>query len=631
MNSKKRFAIYVFFDIDGIADNYQFTLLNDLKKNIDKLLIVINGNIDDESLNKFKNIADDVLQRKNKGFDTMAYKDGLYFYKKEELSKFDEIIMMNDTVYGPVYPFSEMFEEMDKHTVLDFWGITMHQKTDHDPFHRLKWNYIPRHIQTYFLAVRKNLFMSDAFWNYWKNMVKIDTYLDAVCKHEVVFTKTFEEMGYKWSIYVDTSTFSSKIENYSFYYPKELIQKYRCPIFKRRVFFNSYEAIYPVSFGQPSYELFKYVKYNTSYDENLILENLIRIKNQYDLYQNLKLTKVLPSNMSKLTDNAPFKKVALIMHIYFDDLVDYCLEYAKSMPEYADIIITTNKDSIKNDILQKKDRIICNELKVRVIPNRGRSESAILVAVKDIVMNYDIVCFAHDKKSLQVKPALIGESFSYKCFENILGSKDYVNNILNLFKENKHIGLACPTPPNAAEFYSVLGCLEWGPNFEVTKNLLEDLNVKVPLSEEKPPMSPLGGMFWFRPKALKAFYDRNFDYDDFPLEPIEVNGTMLHAIERAYPLVAQYHGYYTMYITKDDFVSLDLINLSYYVGSINSIIYKKYGLPPSLLLLVHYIASGNKNHFITMFIRIKNRFKVFVVKTFPKPFVKFCKRILRLK
>ena len=40
-------------------------------------------------------------------------------------------------------------------------------------------------------------------------------------------------------------------------------------------------------------------------------------------------------------------------------------------------------------------------------------------------MNYDIVCFAHDKKTTQLKPHCIGEGFAYKCFENILGTKEY--------------------------------------------------------------------------------------------------------------------------------------------------------------------------------------------------------------
>ncbi len=38
----------------------------------------------------------------------------------EKLVKFDEMIMMNFTIMGPVYPLNEMFECMDAKD-LDFW------------------------------------------------------------------------------------------------------------------------------------------------------------------------------------------------------------------------------------------------------------------------------------------------------------------------------------------------------------------------------------------------------------------------------------------------------------------------------------------------------------------------------
>ena len=41
----KRVAIYFFFDKDGIVDRYVKTVLTDLKRNIDRLIVVVNGNL----------------------------------------------------------------------------------------------------------------------------------------------------------------------------------------------------------------------------------------------------------------------------------------------------------------------------------------------------------------------------------------------------------------------------------------------------------------------------------------------------------------------------------------------------------------------------------------------------------
>lgn len=67
-----------------------------------------------------------------------------------------------------------------------------------------------------------------------------------------------------------------------------------------------------------------------------------------------------------------------------------------------------------------------------VIQNRGRDVSALLVATKKFIMNYDYVCFMHDKKVTQLKPETIGYGFrinvlricwgqkcSIKCYRNI--------------------------------------------------------------------------------------------------------------------------------------------------------------------------------------------------------------------
>ena len=43
---------------------------------------------------------------------------------------------------------------------------------------------------------------------------------------------------------------------------------------------------------------------------------------------------------------------------------------------------------------------------------------------------------------------------------------------------------------------------------------------------------------------------------DFPKEPLPVDGTLLHAIERIYPFVVQSQGYYSAYSVPDDLASV---------------------------------------------------------------------------
>lgn len=103
--------------------------------------------------------------------------------------------------------------------------------------------------------------------------------------------------------------------------------------------------------------------------------------------------------------------------------INTCIEYAKSMPDYADIIITTGSEKNIELIKKKAKELDSRKVDVVLAENRGRDVSALLVAAAPYIKNYDLVCFAHDKKTKQMKPYTVGKSFSYKCFENILARK----------------------------------------------------------------------------------------------------------------------------------------------------------------------------------------------------------------
>ena len=54
---------------------------------------------------------------------------------------------------------------------------------------------------------------------------------------------------------------------------------------------------------------------------------------------------------------------------------------------------------------------------------------------------------------------------------------------------------------------------------------------------------PSGLMFWCRPAALRPLFDLKLSWDEYPTEPVPIDGTILHAIERLLPLIAEHEGY----------------------------------------------------------------------------------------
>jgi Lipopolysaccharide biosynthesis protein len=596
---KNRLGIFFFYDKDGIVDEYVNVLLQDMKKHMKELLIVCNGKLTSQSREFFEQLSNHVVVRENKGFDVWAYKEGMQYFGWDKLAEFDELLLFNFTLFGPIYPFEEMFHTMNEQD-LDFWGITKHHGWDFDPFGKVKYGYLPEHIQSHFVAIRKRMHTSYEFKSYWDNMREITSYDEAISYHEAIFTKDFADKGFKWNVFVDTDDLKETTPYPLLMTPTELVKNRRCPIIKRRSFFHHTADFLNFTTGEPTLELYEYIRNNIDYDINLIWDNILRTDNQIDIKNAMHLNYVLPTDQSK--DVAPDRKIALIMHIYFEDLIDYCLRYARSMPPHTDVYITTDTVKKQRLIEEAFKELECSRVEVLLIENRGRDVSALLVAGKPFVYQYDYVCFVHDKKTKQVVPFSKGDSFSYRCFENTLKNRHFVHNVINTFEENPRLGMLSPPPPYHADFYHTIG-LEWSNNFDNTRKLAENLGLQIDMREYKEPVAPLGTMFWFRPKALRTLFDYNWKYEDFPKEPNDTNGTILHAIERIYPYVSQHEGYYPAWVLADSSARMEITNLYYMLRQINVAYFAKAG--PSY----HFAVVDNIARKMRFKIPIKVRFK----------------------
>ncbi len=570
-HNAKRLLIFFFYDKKGIVDDYIPYMLSDMTKSVADMFVVCNGLLSDEGKKKFEAFTDQIFVRDNVGFDVWAYKEAMEQIGWEKLDAYDEIVLMNYTMVGPVYPFADMFAKMDKEDV-DFWGITQFFKTDDDPFGTMPDGYIPDHIQSHFIAVRKSLCNSDVFHDYWDNMPMITGYLDSVSRHEARFTKYFEEAGYKWSVYVDAEDYRGLSNQPAVGMAAEMVIEKKCPMFKRRSFMQDYNVVLNESCGQEAMLLYDYLEKHTDYDTDLLWDNLLRVENLADLKRNFQWNYVLSGDTSKKPGIAAEKKLALVMHIHFPELIEACKNYASAMPDTADIYITTNTEEKKKLIEESFATLPCNKLDVRVVPNKGRDVGPFLVEFADSFEQYDYICHVHDKKAGQVKPGSIGTSFAYKCFENTLKSKTYVENVIATFEEHPRAGMLVPPPPNHADYYITLG-LEWGSNYGNTVKLAEELGIDVSIREDKEPIAGLGSYFWIRKEALRPVFAKKWTYDDFPDEPVADDGTLLHAIERIYPFAAQSAGYYSGWVLSEQGAAMEITNLNHMLREINKIIF----------------------------------------------------------
>lgn len=560
---RQRLGIYCFYDKYGHAASFIKTFLDDLMNNLDDLVVVVNGQLSDQARQLFSEYTKTIIVRENKGLDVAAYKQAILTLGWEKLESYDEVICLNDTVMGPVYPFREMFACMDRKDV-DFWGITAYAGETVDK------EQIPTHLQAYWHAYRRSLVSSPAFHEYWETMPLWKDYAEVTRKHEMTFTKHFADLGFTWASYIDWRKYQGYSSYPLLYMPMQIVRDDRCPIFKRRSFFVDYSAYFDQTAGQPALDLYEYLRDHTDYDVDMIWDAILPSYNIDDIRKAMHLDYVLPSQaINPQTHDHP--RSAFIYHVYFMDLLEDTCHYIASLPEETDLYITSTEDKIPQIREYMQQRGISHQATFIPVINRGRDVSALLVAACPVVLSgkYDVIGFAHDKKSSQNQEnghhGTESQGFAYKLMENTLGSEAYVKNILTLFAENPRLGQVAPPPPYHALYFAHTIPHDWGANYEITKELLEDrLGIHVPLSPTKPTASAMGSCYWFRVEALKPLFEYGWKYEDFlPEGQMGEDGTISHAIERANGYICQSRGYYPAWVLSDRYARIEVDSLFY--------------------------------------------------------------------
>ena len=560
---KQRLGIYCFYDKYGHAASFIKTFLDDLMDNLDDLVVVVNGQLSDQARQLFSEYTKTIIVRENKGLDVAAYKQAILTLGWEKLESYDEVICLNDTVMGPVYPFREMFACMDRKDV-DFWGITAYAGETVDK------EQIPTHLQAYWHAYRRSLVSSPAFHEYWETMPLWKDYAEVTRKHEMTFTKHFTDLGFTWASYIDWRKYQGYSSYPLLYMPMQIVRDDRCPIFKRRSFFVDYSAYFDQTAGQPALDLYEYLRDHTDYDVDMIWDAILPSYNIDDIRKAMHLDYVLPSQaINPQTHDRP--RSAFIYHVYFMDLLEDTCHYIASLPEETDLYITSTEDKIPQIREYMQQHGISHQATFIPVINRGRDVSALLVAACPVVLSgkYDVIGFAHDKKSSQNQEnghhGTESQGFAYKLMENTLGSEAYVKNILTLFAENPRLGQVTPPPPYHALYFAHTIPHDWGANYEITKELLEDrLGIHVPLSPTKPTASAMGSCYWFRVEALKPLFEYGWKYEDIlPDGQMGEDGTISHAIERANGYICQSRGYYPAWVLSDRYARIEVDSLFY--------------------------------------------------------------------
>ena len=189
MKNNKNIAIFAHFDVDNLIDDYVIYYLKELGKVAADIVFVSDCDLNNEEKDKISNLCIKIISTKHGEYDFGSYKRGIECVK-DNLNNYDNLIIANDSCYGPIKPLLPIFEDMSLRVDVDFWGMTQNQET------------YPIHIQSYFVVFSKKVFLSKAFNSFFSSVKKQKHKREIIENYEIGLSTILVEAGFKKSSFI---------------------------------------------------------------------------------------------------------------------------------------------------------------------------------------------------------------------------------------------------------------------------------------------------------------------------------------------------------------------------------------------------------------------------------------------
>jgi len=232
-----------------------------------------------------------------------------------------------------------------------------------------------------------------------------------------------------------------------------------------------------------------------------------------------------------LTQLQPVKRhsTAVVLHLFYTELFDELRSYLEHLQGEFDLYLSLpeSQAEFENNIRQHYPEAV-----ILLVPNRGRDLAPFVELLKLILpLNYETLLKIHTKKTLHRED---GTTWRKDVFEKLLGSEAQVLSIQKAFASDR--SLAMLGPQNhvlETRFYM-------GKNADKVQNLFYQCGYAQSIPESF--FFVASTMFWARPDVFEPLLKAHLTFEDFESEPLPVDGSLAHALERFVGLLVEVQG-----------------------------------------------------------------------------------------
>lgn len=222
------------------------------------------------------------------------------------------------------------------------------------------------------------------------------------------------------------------------------------------------------------------------------------------------------------------KAIAVHLHLFYLDMLPEIASYLNNIPCTFDLFVSI-PEIVNYDTKELQESLSnikhIGTITIKTTPNRGRDIAPMLCTFKAELQKYDFMLHIQTKKSPQDNSLVGWRRF---VLNHLLHSKDAVAYILQCLNEN--VGIIAP--PDYIFCYDATG---WTQNLQQAQKVINRSKVDICLENDVPTVKfPQGSMFWCKTDYLKDLFNIEWDYNDFEPEPLPLDGSVAHALERLF-------------------------------------------------------------------------------------------------
>lgn len=227
----RRTAVFASFSGDGRIQETVLYYLRGLREVVDSIVLVANNPIFPDEIGKLDGLVRLAVFRHHGCYDFGSYKMGWNEAKALGLLEpdvCDELVVCNDSCYGPVFPFSGAFAEMDRRNRkakpdgrFDFWGMTAHELFGRP------------HVQSYFYVFGKAVLESRDLDRFFDKMDEFRERGQVVFFCETALSAALVTAGHRFASLIPED-FSKDHEAPPIKFPVTTLSVHRMPLLKAK-------------------------------------------------------------------------------------------------------------------------------------------------------------------------------------------------------------------------------------------------------------------------------------------------------------------------------------------------------------------------------------------------------------